>query len=106
MQGFIDLTIAGREKVRKKAKIRNQYNQVPHLTKDTTWESTKNTRNITYKSQEVSPFPAGDHKAATDRCESMRDTKTQMIHKRSTALERSVKITGVLKSVSCRQPHP
>ena len=26
-------------KVRKMAKIRNQYNQVPHLTQDTTWES-------------------------------------------------------------------
>ena len=25
--------------VRKMAKIRNQYNQVPHLTRDTTWES-------------------------------------------------------------------
>ena len=26
-------------KVRKKAKIRKQYNQVPHLTQDTTWET-------------------------------------------------------------------
>ena len=26
-------------KVRKAAEIRNRYNQVPHLTKDTTWES-------------------------------------------------------------------
>ena len=30
-------------KVRKAAKIRNQYNQVPHLTQDTTWESDKYT---------------------------------------------------------------
>ena len=30
-------------KVRKTAKIRNRYNQVPHLTKDTTWESSKTT---------------------------------------------------------------
>ena len=29
-------------KVRKKAKIRNRYNQVPHLTQDTIWESDKN----------------------------------------------------------------
>ena len=29
-------------KVRKAAKIRNRYNQVPHLTQDTTWESDKN----------------------------------------------------------------
>ena len=48
-------------KVRKVAKIRNQYNQVPHLSQDTTWESDKN---ITNESQEVSPFQAGDHKAA------------------------------------------
>ena len=30
--------------VSKKAKIRNRYNQVPHLTQDTTWESDKSTR--------------------------------------------------------------
>ena len=37
-------------KVRKKAKIRNQYNQVPHLTQNTLWESDKHTQeNITYK---------------------------------------------------------
>ena len=51
-------------KVRKTAKIRKRYNQVPHLTQDTTWESNKNTINITNRSQEISPFPAGDHKAA------------------------------------------
>ena len=28
-------------KVRKEAKIRERYNQVPHLTQDTTWESNK-----------------------------------------------------------------
>ena len=31
-------------KVRKKAKIRNKYNQISHLTKDTIWESDNNTR--------------------------------------------------------------
>ena len=30
-------------KVRKEASIRNRYNQVPHLTQDTTWERDKNT---------------------------------------------------------------
>ena len=56
-------------------------------------ESNKNTINITNKSQEVSLFPAGQHKAAMNRRESMTNTrhKTQLIHKRSTALERSVK---------------
>ena len=33
-------------KVRKRAKIRKRYNQVPHLTQDTTWESNNNTINI------------------------------------------------------------
>ena len=36
---------------------------------------TKNTINITNKSQEISPFPAGDHKAAMSRIESMRNTR-------------------------------
>ena len=31
--------------------------------------------NITYKSQEVSPFPAGDHKAAMNRSEGIRNTR-------------------------------
>ena len=48
-------------KVTKKAKIRNQYHQVPHLTQDTTWEMVKNTRkHYIQESQEVSPFLAGD----------------------------------------------
>ena len=62
-------------KVRKMAKIRNQYNQVSHLTLDTTWESNKTTINITNKSQEVSPFPAGDHKAAMNKPKSMTITR-------------------------------
>ena len=53
------------------AKIRNRYSQVPHLTQDTTWECNKTTINITNKSQEVSTFPAGDHKAAMNRPKSM-----------------------------------
>ena len=65
------------------------------------WESNKNTINITNKSKEVTPFPAGDNKAAMNRRESMRNTKTQMIQIRSTALEQSVKyFTGGLKQVS------
>ena len=62
-------------KVSKMAKIRKRYNQVTHLTQDTTWESDKNTINITNKCQDASPFPAGDHKAAMNRCESMTNTK-------------------------------
>ena len=54
--------------VSKKAKIRNLYNQVPYLTQYITWDSDKNTRKHHIQdSQEVSPFPAGDHKAAMNR---------------------------------------
>ena len=35
-------------KIRKKVKIRNQYNQAPYLIQDTIWESDK-TQNITHK---------------------------------------------------------
>ena len=48
--------------VRKRAKIRNRYNQAPHLTQDTNGKVTTSQIDITNESQEVSPFPAGDHK--------------------------------------------
>ena len=67
-------------KGRKKAKIRNQYNQVPHLTRDTVRESDKNTRkHHTQESQEVSPFLASDRKAARNGKDSI--TKTNMKNK-------------------------
>ena len=49
--------------VRKRAKIRNRYNQAPHLTQDTNWKVTTSQLDITNESKEVSPFPVGDHKA-------------------------------------------
>ena len=54
-------------KVRKRANIRNRYNQVPHLTKDKSGKVTNSQLDITNGSQEVSPFPAGDHKATINR---------------------------------------
>ena len=54
-------------KVRNAKENRNRYNQLPHLTQDTTWESDKTQLNITNESQEVSPFTAGDHMAAINR---------------------------------------
>ena len=53
--------------VSKGAKIRNRYNQVPHLTQDTNGKVTNSQLDTTYESQEVSPFPAGDHKAHINR---------------------------------------
>ena len=54
-------------KVSKSAKIRNRYNQVPHLTRDTNGKVTNSQLDTTNESQEVSPFPAGDHKAHINR---------------------------------------
>ena len=54
-------------KVRKRANIRNQYNQAPHLTQNTNRKVTTSQLDITNESQEISPFPAGDHKAAINR---------------------------------------
>ena len=55
-------------KVRKRAKIRNRYNQAPHLTQDTNGKVTASQLDITNESQEASPFPAGDHKTSISRC--------------------------------------
>ena len=68
------------------------------------WESDTLTVDTTNESQEVSPFPAGDHKAHINRraqnIANTRQNKNIKDHKRSTALERSVKyFTGGLKPV-------
>ena len=54
-------------KVSKGAKIRNRYNQVPLLTQDTNGQETNSQLGTTNESQEVSPLPAGDHKAHINR---------------------------------------
>ena len=54
-------------KVIKGAKIRNRYNQVPHLTQDTNWKVTNSQLYTTNESQEVNPFPVGGHKAQINR---------------------------------------
>ena len=97
-------------KVRKIAKIRNRYNQVPHLTQDTNGKVTNPQLDITNESQEGGVFPAGDHKASIHRRprkQQTQDRKDMNDPKRSTALERLVKyFTGGLKPVSRRQPRP
>ena len=75
-------------KVRKRTKIRNRYNQVPHLTQDINGKVTNSLLDIANESQEVSPFQAGDHKPSkTDAHESIANTCQTKIHKRSTAFE-------------------
>ena len=64
-------------KVSKGANIRNRYNQIPHLAQDTNGKVRNSQLDTTNESQEVSPFPAGDHKAHIKR-------RTQMHSKHKT----------------------
>ena len=48
--------------VRKRAKVRNRYNQAPHVTEDINGKVTTSQLDITNESEEVIPFPAGDLK--------------------------------------------
>ena len=75
-------------KVSKGAKIRNRYNQAPHLTQDTNGKVTNSQLDTTNESQEVSLFPAGDHKAHINRCTQRHSKhKTEQKHKRYTKEE-------------------
>ena len=71
--------------VSKGAKIRNRYNQVPHLTQDTNGKVTNLQLDTKNESKEVSPFPAGDHKTHINRrAQRHSKHKTEQKHKRST----------------------
>ena len=63
----LETVLSERIKVRKRAKIRNLYDQVPHLTQVTNGKVRNSQLDITNESQEVSHFPAGDHKATINR---------------------------------------
>ena len=71
-------------KVSKGAKIRNRYNQVPHLTQDTNGKVTNSQLDATNESQEVSPFQAGDHKAHINRSAQRHSKHKTEKHKGST----------------------
>ena len=74
-------------KINKGAKIRNRYNQVPHLTQDTCTNGkvTNSQLDTTNENQEVSPFLAGYHKARINRrAQRHSKHKTEQKHKRST----------------------
>ena len=70
-------------KVSKGAKIRNRCNQVPHLTQDTKGKVINLQLDTTNESQEVSPLPAGDHKAHINKRVHSKH-KPEQKHKRST----------------------
>ena len=73
-------------KVSKGAKIRNRYNQVPHLNQDTKGKVTNLQQDTTNENQEVSPFPAGEHKAhingRSQRHSKHTTEKTKILHKK------------------------
>ena len=74
--------------VSKGAKIRNRYNQIPHLTQDTNGKVTNSQLDTTKVSQEASPFPAGDHKEHINKhAQRHSKHKTEQKHKRSTKEE-------------------
>ena len=103
MTDTLILSLVTDKKSEKGANIRNRYNQVPHMTQDTTWE-TKQTQTSQTRAKRSALF----HKAAMNRSESMthKTEITQMIHERSTTLEWSEKyFTGGFKPSSRRQPH-
>ena len=94
-------------KVKKKAIIRNQYNQVPHLTRDTYHVQDHIGRKVTKKAQETyrketkpkktshtreprgQPFPASDHKAARNRQDINNKKETQKEHCRGTVSKKN-----------------
>ena len=69
-------------KGRMRAKIRNRYNQAPHLTQDTNGKVTTSQLDIRNENQEVSPFQAGDYKAsitdAQERIPKKQDIKSHL----------------------------
>ena len=94
-------------KVSKGAKIRKRYNQIPHLTQYTNGKVTNLQLDTTKESQEVSPFPTGDHKAhinrRTQRHSNHKTEKNIKDLQKKYHLERSVKcFTGGLKPVLLR----
>ena len=79
--------------VSKGAKIRNRYNKIPHLTQDTNGKETNSQLDTTNESQEVSPFPAGNHKAHINKRaqrHSKHKTENQKDPQMKYRLERSV----------------
>ena len=72
-------------KVSKGAKIRNQYNQVPHLTQGTNGKVTNSKLDTTNESQKVSSFHADGHKAHINRrAQRHSKHKIEKKHKKST----------------------
>ena len=72
------------KKVKRKAILRNRYNQVPHLTQDTIWESDKTQKTQHTREQRGQPFPVGYHNAARNRQASITKTNMKQNNKKDT----------------------
>ena len=96
----------------KGAKIRNRYNQVPQLTQDIYGKVTNSQYDTTNESKEVSPFPAGDHKAHINRrTQRHSNHKTEKKHKRPTKEVPPGTVSKIfhwraLTGPTSRHPHP
>ena len=98
---MVFLTVLVRvEQIRKKAKIRNRYNQVPHLTQNTLWESDKITINVIYRSAYRSALSqqVTTRLQDTDRAICQRGTQIKKIQKESGAYLRVRKRVCVYSS--------
>ena len=74
------------------AKIRNQYNQVPHLTQDNTWKGDEITTRHDKQEPRGQPFPNRRPQGSNEQTvkhDKHKTEITQMIRKQRTALERS-----------------
>ena len=96
-------------KVRKNAKIRNRFSQVPYLTQDTVWESDKTQQHATYRrakktalSQQVTIMLQDTDKTIWQRQIQIKKKDPRMRYRLGTV---SKKITGGLKLVSRYQPN-
>ena len=66
--------------VRKVAKIRTRYNQIPHLTQDTTWESDKNTIKHHKREPSGQPFPSRWPQGSKEQIRNTKAWQTQDIN--------------------------
>ena len=104
-RGFLTCVMHHHE-VRKKEKTRNRYNQVPHLTKATIWESDKNSRkHHVPESQKVNRRLQGcrEHTRQYDKHQTITAKKDPQKKHRLGMVRK--KITGWFKHVMY-QPHP
>ena len=74
---FLNVLFSGYTESKKGGKVKESIQS--STTPNPGYQKGKYQKYSKYHQQEVSPFPAGDHKAAMNRCESMRNTRHKKI---------------------------